>query len=110
MITMKGSLFQVAVSLFLLFENVSSQCSDSLLATFVEEMLAMKDTISSLQSTIALLEYRVEELESTESCGGSSTNAEEAGTVLKNQQNDKLTIDKMINKMNTPHKHRVYKK
>ena len=79
---MKLLLFCV-ISAVGIIEKVSGQCSDSIIATFIEEVLEMKDTISSLQSTISLLEYRVDELESSSgSCDGSSTNAQESGTLL----------------------------
>ena len=54
------SLISLTVSL------TNSQCSDSLLTAMFEEIL-------SLKSTVDLLEYRLNEMESTDSCSCDST-------------------------------------
>ena len=73
----------VALLILNLFSNnvhVYGDCSDGMLSTLMEEILSMKATISALESTNAVLEYRMNELEelvSEESC--SCTVSQETG-------------------------------
>ena len=68
---LKMRLFSLFVfSLALLFDNASCQCSDSIVATFIEEVLSMKDTIYEMQL----------EMQSDDSCSCSSDGSSEEGT------------------------------
>ena len=64
----------VILFVWLTISLTNGQCSDSLLTAMFEEIL-------SLKSTVDLLEYRLNEMESTDSCSCDTTSTSIAGII-----------------------------